>query len=385
MKRCIRQILLLIAFLASPAYAAWFEASGQAVIQNGNKKLARQQATQEAIRQALLFAGASVRSVQSMADGLLQDDRFEIRAAGEVNSVELIDEIYSGDIVTIRVRADIFPNENMCEASDYKKSIVSTWFHIENTHQATVGGLFNLGKPLAEMIKQEFSSYSRYAFISRIEPYSFAPLPSELKLQATSLAEKTGAQFVLMGSIVELSVEKSDSSYLDYLTFWDPNTPLRHFGIKTTLVDGSTGELLFEKIYRSQGSWDFDVHAMVDPNSSKLWQSNFGASIKQLIQQLTTDIDETIRCLPSYGRIVQVANNQVSANIGSSQGVRKGDQLSIFQIREFFSPSGLPQFQYQVHPSQFVVEQVFHNSAVLRSKTGLPLANIQPNDFVVRR
>ncbi|XOV79358.1 MAG: flagellar assembly protein T N-terminal domain-containing protein [Aestuariibacter sp.] len=385
MKQCKLVLWLMMTLLSSSASAAWFEASGQAVIQNGNKQLARQQATQEAIRQALLFAGASVRSVQKMADGLLQDERFEIRAAGEVNSVELIDEMYQDNIVTIRVRADIFPNENMCNSSDYKKSVVSTWFHMENSHQATVGGIFDLGKPLAEKIKQEFSVFSRYAYISRIEPYSFAPAPGDLKLQATSLAQKTGAQFVLMGSIVELSVQQPETSYLDYVTFWESRSLIRNFGIKAILIDGSTGELLFEKIYRSQGTWDFDLHQMVDTQSNKLWQSSFGASIKQLIQKLTTDIDETIRCLPSYGRIVQVANSQVSASIGSKQGVKKGDELAVFQIREFFSPNGSPLFQYQVHPSTFIVEQVFHNSAILVSQNAMPLGNIQPNDFVVRR
>ena len=82
---------------SSPAVAIWFEATGQAIIHNGEKEAARQQTTQEAIKQALLFSGASVKSIQSLANGLLEDDRFEIRASGEVNNIELIDEIYYDD------------------------------------------------------------------------------------------------------------------------------------------------------------------------------------------------------------------------------------------------------------------------------------------------
>ncbi|MFT5313041.1 MAG: hypothetical protein ACI8Z9_001525, partial [Paraglaciecola sp.] len=66
---------LISALCCFPVHSIWFEASGQAVIKNGNKEVARQRATQEAIKQALLFAGASVDSVQHMANGLLQDDR----------------------------------------------------------------------------------------------------------------------------------------------------------------------------------------------------------------------------------------------------------------------------------------------------------------------
>jgi len=94
--------------------AAWFQASGQAVIINGDKQLARQQATQEAIKQALLFAGASVTSVQQLTNGLLKDDRFEVRASGEVNRIELIDEIYHDDFITVSIRADVFPEAAKC-------------------------------------------------------------------------------------------------------------------------------------------------------------------------------------------------------------------------------------------------------------------------------
>ncbi|MFQ3197755.1 MAG: hypothetical protein ACI81A_001467, partial [Paraglaciecola sp.] len=70
------------------AQGAWFEASGQAAIHNSDKQAAKQQATQEAIKQALLFAGASVSSVLEMSNGLLEQDRVEIRSSGEVNDLQ---------------------------------------------------------------------------------------------------------------------------------------------------------------------------------------------------------------------------------------------------------------------------------------------------------
>ena len=83
-KTLLSAVSFMFVILSPTASAIWFEASGQAVITNGNKHLARQEATQEAIKQSLLFSGASVTSVQSMAQGLLQDDRFEVRSSGEV-------------------------------------------------------------------------------------------------------------------------------------------------------------------------------------------------------------------------------------------------------------------------------------------------------------
>ena len=87
----ISSTLISLALLSpAKAFSAWFTATGQAVVINGEKENARKVATEEAIKQALLFAGASVRSVQQMTNGLLTDDHLEIRASGEVNTIQLI-------------------------------------------------------------------------------------------------------------------------------------------------------------------------------------------------------------------------------------------------------------------------------------------------------
>lgn len=388
MNSLVKTILIALTLTTSwlnTAKAAWFEASGQAIIHNGNKELARQQATHEAIRQALLFAGASVRSVQNMVDGLLNDDRFEIRATGEVASVELIDEIYQNDLVTITIRADIFPQENICSASDYRKNIATTYFSIKNRHHASVGNLHNIAKPISKMIFDEFGTYSKFSYISNVEPYTFVPHPDEMAMQAMHLAEKNGAQFVLLGNIVELSVEKSDKDYMDYVTFWESKQPLRNFGLEISLVDGSTGDVLLQHSFNTAGTWQFDLHEDIDPNSKRLWKSSFGQSIKKVVEELALKVDDTISCLPSYGRVLEVRNNQIATNIGSLQGVQRGDELQVFQMRQFYTPSGMPHYQYDIHPAKMIVANVYPNSAILRTTDGTPMLNIQPNDFVVRR
>ncbi len=378
-------VIFVIGLFSPQALAVWFEATGQAAIHNGNKELARQRATQEAIQQALLFSGASVRSVQSMAQGLLKDDRFEIRAAGEVSSVELIDEMYEGDIVTVTIRADIFPQDAQCEASDYKKSVITAWFPIENRQQAAFGNIFEIGKPIAALLKEEFDIYSRYAGISKVEQFYFSPNTPKVHHRAMDIARKNGGQFVLLGEIKNLSVEEAKDSYVDSLTFWNKEEPLRNIAFHIKLIDGSTGELLMDKMFRARTPWSFDKFETVDVSSSKLWDSSFGTGVKQILKDVAQQVDETVSCIPAYGRILRVSNNQLAANIGSSQGVKIGDQLKIFQMRQFFSPTGEPTYQYDIHPAMVQVSKVYHNSSVLRPIGTIPLANIQPNDFVVRQ
>lgn len=381
----IKLCVVAVMVIATPLQAAWFEATGQAIIHNGNKELARQQATQEAIRQALLFAGASVRSVQQMADGLLQDERFEVRASGEVSKVELINEQYHGDYVEIAIRADIFPQERECSASDYKKSIATTHLHMSARHHAAVGGLYDITDPLAELVRMGFEYHARHAMITQIEPYSFYPKHEQFKSQIMMMSEKTGAQFILLGDIVELSVANTDTTYLDYATFWKNSSPIRNIGIKFQLMDGATGDVLLNKTYRASAVWQFDLHQTLDVHSKALWQSPFGNAIRGMINELTSDADELLACKPAHGRVIGLFDNALTVNIGSKQGVQKGDELSVFQMRQFFTPSGAPHFQYNVHPSTLTVSKVFFDSAVLRIENNGPLANIQPNDFVVRQ
>lgn len=384
-KRILLWTYLLCLCFSSQSFAIWYEASGQAIIRNGNKELARQRATQEAIQQALLFSGASVRSVQSMAQGLLKDDRFEVRAVGEVSNVELIDEVYADDVITVTIRADIFPQDSQCDASDYKKTIITTWFPISNREQAAFGNIYDLGKPVAGLMKEEFDMYSRYAGIHHIEPFYFSPNVSKVQHQAMNMARKHGGQFVLLGEIQNLNVEEQENTYVDSLTFWSENEPLRNITFHMKLVDGSTGELLMDKVFRSRTPWTFNKYETVDVNSSRLWDSPFGTSVKQMLQDIAQEVDETVSCIPAYGRIISVRNNQLAANIGTSQGVKRGDKLKIFQMRQFFSPTGEPHYQYDIHPAEVEVAKVFHNSSLLRPTSVVPLANIQPNDFVVRQ
>jgi hypothetical protein len=381
--RIIQITAALLLFASSyPALAIWFEATGQAVIHNGEREAARQQATQEAIKQALLFSGASVKSIQSLANGLLEDDRFEIRASGEVNSIELIDEIYHDDFVTVSIRADIFPQEALCSASDYKKNIVTTWYNINKRQQAAVGNLYDFGKVVAEKLQEEVQNHARYSLIQRVEPYYLNPADREKKSIAFDLAKKTDAQYVLFGEIVEFAVETTKASGL---AFWSTSKSQRSLELSFSMFDGNTGEMVFQNTQNMSALWDFDSHKSIDSNSRQLWNSPFGSATEKLIQSTVQLIDESVSCLPAYGRVIKVTGEGLSINIGKHNGVKQGDKLTLFQMNQFFDARNVPHRQVQLHPEEVVVRQVFAETAVVTSVTGAPLANIQPNDFVARR
>lgn len=374
--------LILIALFSINCHAAWFEASGQAAIENGNTDVARQNATQEAIKQALLFAGASVKSVQSMANGLLENDRFEVRSAGEVSSIELIDEIYSDGFVTVAIRADIFSQPSSCDGSDYNKTIATMWHPIAHREQATVGGIFEFGAQLPKRLSRHFLKSAQHSQIVNIEPFYHQSKGKVNVNEITTIARNTQSQYVLTGLIEDVSVTRNEPSSFE---FWKSPTAIRQFAYRSRLFDGFTGELLWEKSYEASSPWEIGLHQQVDVSSNTLWQSKYGQLVEGVLQDITSSIDEKLSCLPAYGRILQVQGGTLHLNIGEHHGVDRGDELTLFQVNQFYDPQGMLHSQFNIHPTKVKVTEVFANSAMAIAKDNTLLANIQANDFVSRR
>ena len=372
--------LVMVVFLSQEANAAWFEASGQAVIENGNQKLARQVATQEAIKQALLFAGASVKSVQHMANGLLHEDRFEVRSGGDVHNIELIDERYENGVVSVSIRADIFPQDKTCDASDYRKSLAMAWFPIRHRQQASTGGIFDMGAAVTQELENAFLHYAEYARVKSIQPYYVNSMTSSGE-PVMMFSRKTDSQFVLFGEILDLSLQSPKSAGL---AFWQENPPARQFSLQVSMFDGQTGAMILQKEMSLAAPWEFDLHAQVMPQSQKMWDSKYGKSISSLLKELAEEIDEKISCMPAYGRILNVQNQQLQVNIGEQDGVEVGDELTLYQLNQFFDSDGRFNSGFKLHPIKVVITQVLPNTSVAEAAEGQYLANIQPNDFVAR-
>jgi len=383
MHKRIIQTIMLVTITGLPSLslqATWFESSGQAVIMNGNKTAARQEATEEAIRQALMFAGASVTSVQTLANGLLENESFEVRASGEVNSIELIDEIYQGDVLTVSIRADVFAQKMQCRAADYKKSIATAWFPIAHRHQAAVGNLYDFGEILTQRFQKTFTHIAKGSYIKDVQPfYVNANHPVQGIL---ALAQKTNAQYVVLGAINEFTVNATTPSRL---AFWKDTTYSRDFSLDIVVYDGNTGTEVFTKQYPTQATWDFDIHANIDANSNRFWQSRFGQAVNDLLDNVSQELDNELSCMAAYGRVLYVDNDKLNINLGRQNGLQEGDKLTLFQKNQFYDPNGNLHQQFQLSSSRVKVSQVFANTAVVVSATDVPLMNIQANDFVARR
>jgi hypothetical protein len=384
----VKTVIIWILFISSifmvcqPAHSAWFSATGQAVIINGDKKAARAQATEEAIKQALLFAGASVTSVQQMTNGLLMDERLEIRASGEVNTIQLVDEIYADGIVTVSIRADVFAQDTNCSAADYTKKLSTTYFPIRFQAQAADGQLQQLGHAttleFTDLVKRLTPSME----ISHIEPYVFDWFASDVGKQAKFLASKTNTQYVVTIVLDDISVERFKRA--GYNPFRGEQS-VRSFNFTASLINGATGEALFQQTYESVAPWEFDFTQTVDVASQQFWRSQYGSNIKKMLQKAINDLEEFAICQPTMGRVLAVANNQLQINLGRSHQVQTGDQLTLFNVKQITDTFGQEYRQFVLHPTTLVVRQVYSDTATVEALDRSLLGNVQANDYVARQ
>ena len=381
-------LCLCFAIYSTSSVGQWYESQGVATIKNSDNKAAKTQAVQNALKKALLVAGASVSSVRQVVNGLLTQDEISIRASGSVNSLELISESYSDDLVTVTIRADIFSQEKKCFAADYRKSMLITRSNILHREQANVGSLYALDKALVKHLANKIQQQGIYldtnlALHTKTE---FSRLNQTLNTQSLknltmSLANMTNSQYVLFSEIQDLSMANDENN--DW-QFWQKNIYQRQFNIALYIHDGTTGERILDKYYQSSAPWQFDKRKQVDVTSHNFWQSEYGQQISLTLDNMVSDIDENMMCQPTQGRIIQVTGNSLIFNLGKRHGVKIGDEFSLLHLDSFISDDKRTYPGFNISPYKVIVNSVSQDSAHATTTEQHILDNIQINDLAVR-
>jgi hypothetical protein len=379
---------LLLFFMTNTAIAQWYEAQGKSVIMQGNSEQAKTLAMENALKKALLVAGASVSSVQKTVNGLLTQNEINIRASGTVNSFELIDETYEGNLVTVTIRADIFPQNKQCFSSDYRKSLLITRSNLMYREQASIGNIYSIDSQLMEKLAYKINTQGIYLDTKLLikEKAQFSRLNNSLQVEAIkkltmSLANISDTQYVMYSEINDISFQQETTNEWQ---FWQEDVFNRQFSVSLYIYNGINGESVFSKKYRSSAPWEFGKRQSVDVHSQVFWQSQYGMNIEKVLSDMIIDIDENMMCQPTRGKIVQVAGNTLTINLGKRHGVKIGDEFSLLHLSNIITDSGKTYAGFNVSPYTVKVTQVSQESAQAITTDGHLLGNIQLNDLAVR-
>jgi len=385
----VRVFFIFILAVTSPlTMAQWYQTQGSAVVLNGDKASARSAAMENALKKALLVAGASVSSVQQVVNGLLTQDELNIRASGTVNSIELIEESYVDNSINVTIRVDVFPQEQQCFAADFKKSMLVTRAHLLHREQANIGQIYDIDQQLVSKFAQKLNDKSQYIDIKLANKasvpfsrYNKSFQTEQIKRLTMELGQRFDSQFILFTEIADVSF---DNQVLNSWSFWQEDSFERHFDVNFYIYSTSTGELLSEKQYKNKAQWQFGKRERVDFNSQTFWQSAYGQMLDRTLENAILDFDESMMCEQTRARIVKVAGNEIIVGVGKKQGVKIGDEFTLLHSNTFKSDNGKTYAGFNLSPYKVKVSEVFLDSAVAITPDKGLLGNIQINDLAIK-
>lgn len=368
----------LLGISALPASAQWYETTGRALIRQGDEASARAQATEDAVKRALLFAGVSIRSVQQVTDGLLTQESLKVESSGEVQNVQLVTESTRDGYFEVTIRADIEPTEAVCPTLAYRKKLLITPFRLAIPEQAVVGDLFNIGK------------VSSKVFSSKLEEVGHSTWPAEYKnpidvpalnyLERKTLQQQLGVRYVLSASIDDVSLGGTTGTNW---TFWTDADRDRYYHLQVQVFDLAEERTVFSQKYQTTALWSHRKTTNLDPSYHRFWETAYGQAAERILNAAAMDVEEAIRCEPLQAEVIQVKQNLVLLSIGKAHGVSVGDRFKLVHRREV--PDSFGRIQPLLAVTELTVEitQLSSEAAWAKSVDAELLANIQAGDLAM--
>lgn len=392
-------ICALLTGLAFTAQAITVEVTGSAPL-TGSVSFAREQALEDAMRQASLRAGAQVSSTQLMNQGVIEQDNVRIRSDAQLSNVQVLWEDQHNGLYQVSIRADVKP-EAMCPASTqrYRKSVAITGFGLANPAQATLGRLDNIEQDLSRVLINTLNDRgaihaldaSRSSLYQDPRRAPSAETAQQRLTTSVALATQLGAQYVVSGVIRDLAMigaasekisHRSDQHWLSLMGF-DEDSTARRFVMDVYVHDGLSGAMLFQRTYATEGDWDRRRTEKTGFATPQFWQSGYGHEVRDLLVGVVDDVDEVLRCQPFMARIVKARGQKIHIEASAGAGIRPGDKFQVYRTGTFYNLDLEPRTELSDMATEVVVKQVQPQFVVAEMKLGAEHLAVQRDDMVI--
>ena len=389
-------LFVLLIGWASLAEAFVVEVQGQAPIA-GSINHARQQALEDAMRQASLRAEAHVVSTQLMSKGLITQDDIELKSQANIKDVEVLWEGAEQGIYNVTIRADVKPMQMCQQGNSLRKAVAVTGFGLVSAKQTSLGQLQNIEQDLARVFINTFNDSGQMHALdaSHIGLYSnpkFAPSVQNQQRHLTTsmaLAQNLGAQYIVSGIVRGLDTlstaadrVEQDESWLSLVGLTDEPTE-RQFVVDVFVHDGFSGALIFSNTYATQGNWNLDRMANVRFASPAFWRSNYGHAVKDLLAGAIDDVSMSLRCQPFMAKIIRTEGKRLHIEALAGAGIRPGDKFSIYRSGTFYNLDLEPRIELTNTDMKATVSQVQPQFIVAELSMSAQQLSIQRDDIVI--
>lgn len=315
MSRRICHLLLLLMSLSLPSHAAWYESSGSAPI-DGDLESARQAAIDDAVRNALIFAGMELHSGQMVENGVLTSEHLSWSSHASVHNIRLLSETRSGDRLNVQIHAELRATPSDCQnPRPSRKRMKLDGVTTANLSHLTLGGLYRLGEDnRSELVRQ----------IERVAG------------QRVSLLDSLDAPYRMTVTIADATLLED---YPPAWKLWD-EPPRRALKLLVSLHHSHSGEPVLSQEYGGAARWPFAATEQIDSSTARYWQSSYGALNRSLLEQVARDLNHALACKPLYGRVVSVQGKRLWLDIGVKDGINQGFTLNLYKTRQFLEADG---------------------------------------------
>jgi hypothetical protein len=397
MKIILMIFISLISLVSFSVYAYVVEVEGQAPIV-GNVNQARQQALEDAMRQASLRAEAHVVSTQLMSKGVIQQDDIKLKSQAKVKDVEVLWENAQDGIYSVAIRADVKPVQ-MCQSAGHnlRKAVAITGFGLVSAKQTSLGQLQNIEQDLARVFINTLNDRGQMhaldaSNISLYEKPVHAPsLQNQQRHLTTSmaLAQNLGAQYIVSGIVRGLDTlstvsdkVQSNMTWLSLVGLGDEPAE-RQFVIDVFVHDGFSGALIFSNSYATQGLWNLDRMANVRFASPVFWKSEYGHAVKDLLASAIDDVSMSLRCQPFMAKIIKAEGKRLHIEALAGAGIRPGDKFSIYRSGTFYNLDLEPRIELTNTDIKATVKQIQPQFIVADLLMSAQQLSIQRDDIVI--
>lgn len=389
--------LFLLASVSFSVSAEWIQVTGKASLSHGRYDLAREQAMQDALRQAVYQYGVNVDSQQLIENGQLKEDTLNLSSRAQVNKSVIHSEAEEDGYLLLTLNVDV-SNPPLCgdsQASHYKKTVAVLGFSLQVPAQANMGGLTNIERGLASQLSQSLKDRNDLVVYEQSQVALHADLrnaPSHYTEQLTlthaaNYAKQAGVQFVVSGVIRDLSLEDPNAFATDYWTklkrLAKKTNQNRRFIVDLFVHDGFSGAIVWQKQFTTLGAWQKDLSDKIAFESPEFLSEEYGQEVFKLINGMARHVGEQLHCQPFMTRISRIQEQTLHFSSGASSGIRPGDTFALYRTFNFYDSDRLSGVDLENVKAALTVSQVHPNFSSGTISVDPGRLNIQEDDLLI--
>lgn len=401
-KLCISYCSILVIFSTQLA-AVTVQATGQAVVVNGDISSARNIAITRAKQQAALQASAFISTHQQLKEGVIVEDNMSVESLAKIGTSKVINETINSNILSVVISVNI-NSQNKCtngnSGNKYRKRVAIAAFPMIDPSQSQIGRLRNIESSLASELTRRLSSTSNLEALNAgnlmLQPdpstAASAQLPQGALSTVLQQTRQLRVQHVISGVVRNLSmltpsVFREKNYFVNKYNKYDylSSKYMRAFEVDMFIHDGLTGSLISQKRFRTAGLWGNNDRQTFGFASSPFWQLDYGKQVSIELDNMADDINNTLRCNSFSVEITRANENRLWLKAGRAAGIKNGDMFDVYRKSTFYDYQQNPTIELSQTNLTLTVKKVQSNSAEGIVNGFAEQSNIQAGDILISK